>query len=169
MVPPPAKKQKIDNPRSPIIFQFPGLKLDVSLKVFEVEFHVHSMLLKLHSAFFRKFLDSPDKFASKWTAVGGNSVRETVSASTSMLPEVPITRPSLIFGDFKCKWVTNVDEGQEEKWQLVAVNPVPGVGSAFYITPTPTPPEVSATRSSMVFGAFKYKWVTKVDEGEETK
>jgi hypothetical protein len=59
---PAAKKQKVDNPpKSPIVFQSPGIRPDVSLKVFDVEFHVHSILLKLHSAFFRKFLDSPDK------------------------------------------------------------------------------------------------------------
>jgi len=32
-----------------------------------------------------------------------------------------------------------------------------------------TPPEASATRESMVYGEMKYKWVTKVDEGETDK
>jgi hypothetical protein len=45
----------------PIIFASPGLKPDVRLLVFKQEFHVHSVILKLHSNYFRKFLDSPDK------------------------------------------------------------------------------------------------------------
>jgi hypothetical protein len=46
---------------APFIFVSPGLKPDTRLKVFKQEFHVHSLILKLHSNFFRKFLDSPDK------------------------------------------------------------------------------------------------------------
>ena len=37
------------------------LKPDTRLTVLRQEFHVHSVILKLHSAFFRKFLDSEDK------------------------------------------------------------------------------------------------------------
>ncbi|PBP24241.1 hypothetical protein BUE80_DR004880 [Diplocarpon rosae] len=61
---PVAKKRKVDGvdkDNSPIIFSTPGLKPDTLLVVLGQEFHVHSLLLKLHSAFFRKFLDSPDK------------------------------------------------------------------------------------------------------------
>lgn len=47
--------------KRPIVFRWPGLNSDTRLTVFSQEFHVHSVLLKLHSAFFRKFLDSPDK------------------------------------------------------------------------------------------------------------
>lgn len=43
-------------------FFVPGLKPDVRLKVFGTkEYHVHSVLLKLHSGFYRAFLDSPEK------------------------------------------------------------------------------------------------------------
>lgn len=43
-------------------YSLPGSEPDVRLKVFDVvEFHVHSVLLKMHSAFFRAFLDSPEK------------------------------------------------------------------------------------------------------------
>ena len=43
-------------------FKLPGHGApDTCLVVFGQEFHVHSTLLKLYSAFFRKFLDSPDK------------------------------------------------------------------------------------------------------------
>ncbi|KAE8450657.1 hypothetical protein EG329_006001 [Mollisiaceae sp. DMI_Dod_QoI] len=55
-------------------FSVPGFKPDVRLKVFDnLEFHVHSIMLKIHSGFFRKFLDSPEKkipasaeFAYEW-------------------------------------------------------------------------------------------------------
>jgi len=81
MAAPPAKKQKINNDevKSPIVFHTPGFKPDVRLMVFDREFQVHSVLLKLHSAFFRKFLDSPDKIsindvASKSTVSGGGNL-----------------------------------------------------------------------------------------------
>ncbi|KAF8848281.1 hypothetical protein BDZ45DRAFT_810907 [Acephala macrosclerotiorum] len=48
----------------PTVYEFfaPGLKPDVRLKVFDTsEYHVHSVLLKLYSGFFLKFLDSPEK------------------------------------------------------------------------------------------------------------
>lgn len=51
-------------PEAPIIFKSPGLDPDVRLKVFEHEFHVHSVVLKLHSNYFRCFLDSPDKLGT---------------------------------------------------------------------------------------------------------
>ncbi|KAL3425286.1 hypothetical protein PVAG01_02077 [Phlyctema vagabunda] len=47
-----------------IQFAWPGLRIpDTRFKLFGnyAEFHVHSAILKMHSAFFRKFLDSPDK------------------------------------------------------------------------------------------------------------
>jgi hypothetical protein len=47
--------------RKVIKFTSPGLKHDVRLKVFNVDFHVHSVILKLYPGFFRKFLDSPEK------------------------------------------------------------------------------------------------------------
>ncbi|PVH75276.1 hypothetical protein DL98DRAFT_466661 [Cadophora sp. DSE1049] len=50
----------------------PGFTADTRLKVFSVKFHTHSMLLKIHSAFFRKFLDSPDKLKSK---TGGSAFK----------------------------------------------------------------------------------------------
>ncbi|KAE9371385.1 hypothetical protein N431DRAFT_545647 [Stipitochalara longipes BDJ] len=50
--------------RKPIVFSSPGLTPDVCLTVFDQEFHVHSIILKLPSNFFRKFLDSRDKEAA---------------------------------------------------------------------------------------------------------
>lgn len=49
----------IDNP--PIVLNSPGQKPDLLLQVFNQSFHVHSVMLKFHSEFFRKFLDSADK------------------------------------------------------------------------------------------------------------
>ncbi|KAL3419780.1 hypothetical protein PVAG01_08278 [Phlyctema vagabunda] len=47
---------------SPTIFVAQGIKPDVRIDVFGIEeFHVHSTILKLHSRFFYKFLDSPEK------------------------------------------------------------------------------------------------------------
>lgn len=44
------------------VFSIPGHTPDTRFMLFnETEIHVHSVILKLHSAFFRKFLDSPDK------------------------------------------------------------------------------------------------------------
>lgn len=48
-------------PALPFVFASPGLKPDVRIQVFDSEFHVHSIILKLHSSYFRKFLDSADK------------------------------------------------------------------------------------------------------------
>jgi hypothetical protein len=60
--PPPAKKQNVAKVKAPVVFKQAGLgSPDTCLVVFEQEFHVHSTILKLYSAFFRKFLDSPDK------------------------------------------------------------------------------------------------------------
>ena len=48
-------------PSPPIRFITPGNKPDVRLSVFRQEFEIPSTILKLYSAYFRKFLDSPDK------------------------------------------------------------------------------------------------------------
>jgi hypothetical protein len=48
-------------PPSPVVFEARGMKPDVRLEVFGTEFHVHSVVLKLHSHFFYTFFDSADK------------------------------------------------------------------------------------------------------------
>ncbi|KAH7319429.1 hypothetical protein BKA65DRAFT_569797 [Rhexocercosporidium sp. MPI-PUGE-AT-0058] len=48
-------------PQPPILFKIEGMEPDTQLQVFDQPFLVHSPVLKLHSTFFRKFLDSPDK------------------------------------------------------------------------------------------------------------
>lgn len=64
------------NPK-PIVFPV----ADMSIQVFSQAFHVNSDILKVHSEFFRKFLDSPDKGKS----------------------------PTSKAGNFKYEWVTQVD------------------------------------------------------------
>ncbi|KUJ22224.1 uncharacterized protein LY89DRAFT_574625 [Mollisia scopiformis] len=108
MAPPPAKKQKTDDIKSPIVFPCPGQKPDVRLIVFDQEFHINSTLLKLNSAFFRKFLDSTNK-----TVV---AIDPTSSSSTLTRPETS----QIGFGSvstFEYEWVTKIDEGGE-KWFL---------------------------------------------------
>jgi hypothetical protein len=90
---PPAKKAKKSNdepamPRT-VVFAARGLESDVRLRVFNTDFYVHSTMLKLHSAFFFKFLDSPDK------------------------PPTGPVGPR----DFKYKWITKIDE--DGSWSLV--------------------------------------------------
>ena len=58
------KKDPKEDDENPIVFSSPGLTPDVRLTVFGREFHVHSIVLKLHSNFFRKFLDAGNKTAT---------------------------------------------------------------------------------------------------------
>lgn len=67
---PPTKQKENDDLKPPIVIRLPGQKPDVRLAVFDQEFHVHSVLLKLNSAFFRKFLDSPDKASHSSQVLG---------------------------------------------------------------------------------------------------
>ena len=78
---------------APIIFTARGPVVDVRLRCFDTEFHVHSVILKLYSAFFAKFLDSPDKAHPQ---------------------TVPV-------GRFKYEWVSKVDD--DGSWGFEAVKP----------------------------------------------
>ncbi|KAF8849416.1 hypothetical protein BDZ45DRAFT_752780 [Acephala macrosclerotiorum] len=51
-----------------ITFSARGLELDTCLKVFNTEFHVHSVILKMHSAFFFKLWIPPTKLVTTTTA-----------------------------------------------------------------------------------------------------
>jgi hypothetical protein len=71
----PAKRAKIYPRSRPRItaFKLPGLELDTKLTVFDDEYHVHLIVLKVNSSFFRTFLESADKdgsAASSTTASG---------------------------------------------------------------------------------------------------
>ena len=111
--PPAAKKQRASKP---IVFVTPGYQPDVRLVVFDQEFHVHSILLKLHSAYFRKFLDSPDKAPKVTNAVsagatdGFGSTAADSSRSSMKGPQ----------GSFKYRWVTKIDGDDNPSWYLTA-------------------------------------------------
>ena len=85
---PPAKKVKIEL-KKPIIFKSPGMEPDTYFKVFNQEFHVTSIVLKLHSSFFRAFLDPR----------GGKLPKSTQPAFTS-------------------EWFTRIDDDDGGKWGL---------------------------------------------------
>ncbi|CZT46833.1 uncharacterized protein RSE6_07333 [Rhynchosporium secalis] len=72
-MPSPAKKQKTKG--SIIFLTTGGLQPDTLLNVLGQDFHVHSYLLKTHSAFFVKFLDSKDKESMSDKARGSSSFR----------------------------------------------------------------------------------------------
>ncbi|TVY78170.1 hypothetical protein LSUE1_G004185 [Lachnellula suecica] len=74
-----------------------GLEPDMIIRVFRWEYHVHSITMKTHSAFFRKFLDSPDKVAAK-------------SINT-------------MFSKFKYEWETKVDT--DGTWSLTCYSKSP--------------------------------------------
>ncbi|CZR55437.1 uncharacterized protein PAC_05325 [Phialocephala subalpina] len=101
---PLTKRQKTGdgNFNSPIAFPCAGQSPDVRLIVFKQEFHVHSTLLKLNTAFFRKFLDSPEKAVNDPNGSG----------------EVALVGP---MSTFTYEWVTKIDEGGD-KWSLVSDN-----------------------------------------------
>jgi lipocalin len=53
--------ERTSHTKDPISFATAGIKPDTSITVFDQAFHVYSLFLKIHSTFFRKFLDSPEK------------------------------------------------------------------------------------------------------------
>ncbi|KAG4412199.1 hypothetical protein IFR04_014659 [Cadophora malorum] len=111
--PPAAKKQKVSKP---IVFATPGYQPDVRLVVFDQDFHIHSILLKLRSAYFRKYLDSPDK-APKVTntiSTGATNGDRSMSADSS---RISLKGPQ---GSFKYHWVTEIDGDDKSSWYLTA-------------------------------------------------
>ncbi|KAG4428514.1 hypothetical protein IFR05_016003 [Cadophora sp. M221] len=111
MAEPAAKKQKFSEP---VVFTTPDYQPDVHLSVFDQDFHVHSVFLKLHSAFFRKFLDSPDKAPQVTVA--------NASASGDVSTPVEVSRISLAGPPpvFKYHWVTEIDGDNSAGWYLTA-------------------------------------------------
>jgi len=97
MIEPPSKKQKIEAAKTdpaplPIIFKLPGHKVDIRFQVFQQVFHVHSVLLKIHSSYFLKFLDSLSN----------------------------LNRPSVPEGNFPYEWVTKIES--DGGWALGSVS-----------------------------------------------
>jgi hypothetical protein len=127
---PPAKKQKTkEQKRSPIIFQLPGYDPDTRLTVFYQDFNVHSMILKTHSAFFRKFMDSPDKVSHQIvpgldTSPDNSTTTDTNDASTTADIST-LSKPSDLMynpiSSFRYNWVSEVDENGI-KWHLVCAD-----------------------------------------------
>ncbi|KAL2063642.1 hypothetical protein VTL71DRAFT_5447 [Oculimacula yallundae] len=92
-MPPPTKKQKTSD--SIVFVTTGGLKPDTLLNVLGQEFQVHSFLLKAHSAFFAKFLDSVDKRSVSKPASGkGND-------------------------NFQYEWISMIDD-DKKGWHLIA-------------------------------------------------
>ncbi|CAG8979713.1 hypothetical protein HYALB_00013403 [Hymenoscyphus albidus] len=104
---PRKKKQKTkESPKkTPITFQAPGLQPDIRLKVFDDEFIAHSLMLKLYSAFFRKFLDSSDKQPNHDVQAHDRSGGMDSHVSN---------------GTFKYEWVTEIND--DGTWSLVAAS-----------------------------------------------
>jgi hypothetical protein len=61
---PPIKKMKTTY-QQPIIFGIPGEAVDTSIKVFDQEFQVSSMALKMHTMYFQKFLEPSNGAGNK--------------------------------------------------------------------------------------------------------
>lgn len=97
----PVKKQKTTNP--PIVFTSPSLSPDVRIQLFhDWEFHVHSVVLKFHAAFFRKFLDSADKVHS--------NTAESSASSPTVTPDSRGGSVSASGGCFRYELVTQIHE-----------------------------------------------------------
>lgn len=111
--PPAAKRQKVSKP---IVFSTPGYQPDVRLVVFDQEFHVHSILLKLHSAYFRKFLDSPDKAPKVTNAVSAGAT-EGIGSTTADSSRISLKGPQ---GSYKYHWVSKIDGDDRSSWYLTA-------------------------------------------------
>ncbi len=79
----------------PVIFKARGIEPDVRLSALGTEFHVHSVVLRMQSAFFFKFLDSPEKkeapvlktdFAYEWVSkIDDDGSWSLVAASSSQV------------------------------------------------------------------------------------
>ncbi|KAE8442865.1 hypothetical protein EG329_002607 [Mollisiaceae sp. DMI_Dod_QoI] len=123
------KKQGAAKTKPPIVIKMPGFSPDTRLKVFSQAFHVHSLLLKIHSTFFRKFLDSADKIlenkldtdgcntGTRDATLGSNSVGTDLFPATSILPTLLIKTNGLI-SRFTYDWITKVDEDGTD-WHLI--------------------------------------------------
>ncbi|KAA8564724.1 hypothetical protein MFRU_013g02350 [Monilinia fructicola] len=99
-------------PKIPIMFKNPGHVADVRITVFGQEYHVHSVILRLYSNYFRRFLDAPNRkapaiyapFAYEYAAImddDGEWGLEPVSAEAQDTPP---------------------DDAQFEKWDSLLTN-----------------------------------------------
>lgn len=63
-----AEAGELSSGPAPIIDASPGLKPDVRIRVLDKSYHVHFIILKLHSNYFRRFLDSPERQGTRASA-----------------------------------------------------------------------------------------------------
>ncbi|RDL32969.1 uncharacterized protein BP5553_08408 [Venustampulla echinocandica] len=100
----PANKRQKTTHKTPALPQVivisHELQPDMRVTVFDIEFHVDSASMRAHSAFFRTFLDSPDKVAREKAAL---ATPESAAQSQS--------------AKFKYDWVTQIDE-DKSSWHL---------------------------------------------------
>lgn len=111
MAAPPTKRIKTDpDPKKPIIFTSPGTQPDTRLRVFDQDFLVYSGLLRINSAFFRKFLEpsggkppaSSEAYQYEWfTKIDGDG------KTWSLTSDSKVTGSAHISGS-----LANIDPGQ---------------------------------------------------------
>jgi hypothetical protein len=77
--------------KEPITFAHQRVEPDTRLTVFKQPFLVHSTILRIHSEFFRLFIDSADK------------------------------ANSTLSGPIKYEWITEVDNDDHNEWSLLGV------------------------------------------------
>ena len=115
---PPSKKQKIASrwplEKSPIFFHQPELKPDVLLKVFDIDFHVQPVVLKLRSAFFRQLLGCAE--CATMVSQLYHPVWDVFRADRSSHDFQPRSEAGaeLAPPQFKYIWMTKMDEERNE-------------------------------------------------------
>ncbi|KAF7946303.1 hypothetical protein EAE96_009304 [Botrytis aclada] len=96
------------------VYKLPGHKVDVKLLVFDHEIHCHSLMLKLGSAYFRKFLDSADKTSA--------SANATFKYEYVTIQDTPEDVPSLeVASKIKDRGDKPVDAGSDH-WYIAVKN-----------------------------------------------
>jgi hypothetical protein len=147
MTAPASKKQKTSHSPEIVAFSSPGQAPDVRLNVLGIkEFHVHCFLLKHHSAFFRKFLDSPGKKGADGTG------RNHGEASTA------VEKRAGQATSFRYEWVSQFDE-DGKGWHLVCgtraqVSSLNSFNSMPYLPSEPLP---KSSLSAMLTFDFRYQ------------
>lgn len=96
----------------PIVFESPCIKLDTRLKIFDVEFYVSSVLLKIHSGLFRGVLGSRDRVKYKEGGIIPSQSSDSALASQSSSPKftMPENRKVALGGTrSKYEWIIRTE------------------------------------------------------------
>lgn len=107
---------------NPVVLMCPGLKPDVRLRVFHREFHVHSVLLKMHSTFFRTCFESLEQ--NQHHSRSDNMAEGSTSQVKHSSKEQHRERMESSH-DFKYSLVTKVIDNTAKIWRLVPSHKVP--------------------------------------------